>query len=149
MESITEQPLVPVSNDVNDFKALILNHFIIGSDCYSFSPGIFKKPEINLCQKRCLAQATANLFWDRWKQEYLSTLNVCRKWTGQYQNFRVEDLAIISTKDLPCSYWPMGYITELYPGPDGVACSVKLKTKKEEFKQPSALLYLLKGVEWW
>ena len=60
---------------------------------------------------------------------------------------RVGVLVVISTKDLPRSYWPMGRVIEVYPGPDGVARSVKLKTKKGEFIRPSALLYLLKGVE--
>ena len=41
----------------------------------------------------------------------------------------------------------MGRIIEVYPGPDGVVRLVKLKTKKGEFIPPSALLYLLEGVE--
>ena len=53
----------------------------------------------------------------------------------------------MSTKDFPRPYWPMGRITEVYSGPDGVVPSVKLKTKKGEFIRPSALLYFLEGVE--
>ena len=34
----------------------------------------------------------------------------------------------------------MGRIIEVYPSPDGVVRSVKLKTKKGEFIRPSALL---------
>ena len=30
---INQRPIVPVSDDVNDFEALKTNHFIIGSDC--------------------------------------------------------------------------------------------------------------------
>ena len=39
---INQRPIVPVSDDVNVFEALKTNHFIIGSDCYNFSPGVFK-----------------------------------------------------------------------------------------------------------
>ena len=42
----------------------------------------------------------------------------------------------------------MGCIIEVYPGQDGVVRSVKLEKKKGEFIRPSALLYLLKGVDW-
>ena len=84
---INQRPVVPVSDDVNDFEALTTNHFIIGSDCYNFSPGVFEKQEINLRRKWRSVQAATNLFWDRWKREYLSTLNVRRKLTGRYRHF--------------------------------------------------------------
>ena len=74
-------------------------------------------------------------------------LNVRRKWTRQYRNFRVGDLVVISTKDLPRSYWPMGCIIKVYSGPDGLVRLVKLKTKKGKFIQSFALLYLLQSVE--
>ena len=45
---INQRPIAPVSDDVNGFEALTPNHFITGSDCYSFSPGVFEKQEINL-----------------------------------------------------------------------------------------------------
>ena len=144
---INQRSIVPVSDDVNDFEALTPNHFIIGSDCYNFSPGVFEKQEINFCWKWSSVQVAADLFRDRRKREYLSTLNVPRKWTSRYRNFQVGDLVVIPTKDLPRSYWPMGRITEVYPGSDRVVRSVKLKTKKGEFIRPSALLYLLEGVE--
>ena len=41
----------------------------------------------------------------------------------------------------------MGRIIDVYPSPDVVVRSVKLKTKKGEFIRPSALLYLLEGIE--
>ena len=40
MESIISQrPVVPVSDDINGFKALTPDHFISVSDCYNFSSG--------------------------------------------------------------------------------------------------------------
>ena len=48
---INQRPIVPVSDDASDFEVLTTNHFIIESDCYNFSPGVFEKQEINLCRK--------------------------------------------------------------------------------------------------
>ena len=80
---------------------VLQSHFIIGNECYNFSPSIYETQEINLHQKWPLVQAAAKLLWDTWKQEYLPMLNVCRKWSLQYPNFLVGKLVVISTKVLP------------------------------------------------
>ena len=36
----------------------------------------------------------------------------------------------IDTDDLPCSYWPMGHIIDVYLGPDGVVRFSKIESKK-------------------
>ena len=113
VESIINQRLiVHVSDDVNDFEALAPNYFIIESYCYNFSSWVFEKQEINLRRKWCLVHVAANLFWNRWKWEYMPSLNVCRKWAGRYPSLGP---GVISTKDLPCSYRQMGCIIERLP----------------------------------
>ena len=62
-------------------------------------------------------------------------------------SLRVGDLVIISSHDVPRSYWPMGRIIEVYPGRDGVVRSVKLKTSNAELSRPSALLWLLEAAD--
>ena len=62
-------------------------------------------------------------------------------------SLRVGDLVIISSHDVPRSYWPMGRIIEVYPGRDGVVRSVKLKTSNGELSRPSALLCLLEAAD--
>ena len=62
-------------------------------------------------------------------------------------NFRVGDLVIISSHNVPQSYWPMGCIIEVYPGCDSVVRSVKLKTSNGELSRPSALLCLLEAAD--
>ena len=55
---VNHQPIIPVSDDVNDFEALTLDHFIIGTDCYNFSPGVF---EINLHPEMVLGPGCSKL----------------------------------------------------------------------------------------
>ena len=62
-------------------------------------------------------------------------------------SLRVGDLVIISSHDVPRSYWPMGRIIEVYPGRDGVVRSIKLKTSNGELSRPSALLCLLEAAD--
>ena len=86
--------------------------------------------EIDNCRKWRSVQAAVDVFWSRWKKEYLPFLNLGKRWTQKNRNFRVGDLLIISSHDVPRSHWPIGRITEVYPGRDGVRRSVKLKTKR-------------------
>ena len=62
-------------------------------------------------------------------------------------SLRVGDLVIISSHDVPRSYWPMGRIIEVYQGRDGVVRSIKLKTSNGELSRPSALLCLLEAAD--
>ena len=143
--SISNQRLLtPISDDVNDLKAVTPSHFIIGSS-ENTVPGVFNKQEIDYRRKWGSVQAAADLFWNRWKKDYLPSLNLHKKCTQKNRKFRVGDLVIISSNRAPRSHWLMGRIIEVYSGHDGVARSVKLKTSNCELSQPSALLCLLKA----
>ena len=65
VESILNQgPLTPISDDVNDLKALTPSHFI--TDSYENTiPGVFHKQEIDYRRKWKLAQAAVDVFWNR------------------------------------------------------------------------------------
>ena len=70
-------------------------------------------------------------------------LNLRKSWTQKNSNFCVEDLVIISSHNVPRSYWPIRCIIEVHPGRDGVVHSVKLKTSNGELSWLSVLLCLL------
>ena len=145
VESISNQRLsTPISDDVNDLKAVTPSHFIIGSS-ENTVPGVFDKQEIDYRRKWRSVQAAAGLFWNRWKKDYLPSLNLRKKCTQKNRNFRVGDLVIISSNRVPRSHWLMGRIIEVYSGHDGVARSVKLKTSNGELSRTSALLCLLEA----
>ena len=81
------------------------------------------------------------------EEEYLPSLNLPKRCTQKNRSFRVGDLVIISSHDIPRSFWQMGRIIEVYPGRDGVVRSVKLKTSNGEVSRPSALLCLLEAAD--
>ena len=142
VESVLNQmPLTPISDDINNLKGITPSHFIIGS-YENTVPGVFHKQEIDYRRKWILVKAAANVFWIRWKIEYIPSLNLCKRWTQKNRNFCVGGSEIISSHEVPQPYWPMGHIIEVYPGRDGVIRSVKLKTSNGELSRPSALLHL-------
>ena len=70
VESILNQrSLTPISNAVNDLKALAPSHFIIKS-YENTVPGVFHKQEVDTRRKWRSAQAAVDVFWNRWKKEY-------------------------------------------------------------------------------
>ena len=147
MESILNQsPSTPISDYVNDLKALTRSHFIIGS-YKNTVPGVFHKREIDYRRKWRSVQAAVHVFWIRWKKEYLPSLNLRKRWTQKNRNFRVGDLVIISSHDVPRSYWPMGRTIEVYPGRDGVVHSITLKMSNGQLSRSSALLCLLEAAD--
>ena len=143
---LNQRPLTPISDDVNDLKGLPPSQFIIGS-YENTVPGVFHSQEIDYRRKRRSVQAAVDVFWNRWKKEYLPSLNLRKRWTQKISNFRVGDLLIISGHDVPRSYWPMERTIEVYPGRDGVVRSVKLKTSNGELSRPSASLSLLEAAD--
>ena len=86
--TLNQRPLTPISDNVNDLKALTTSHFIIGS-YENTVPGVLHKQEIDYRRKWRSVQAAVDVFWIRWKKEYLPSLNLHKRWTQKNLNFRV------------------------------------------------------------
>ena len=74
------RPLTPVSSDVNDLEALTWNHFLLGDKnvCSPYLPCAEEFVDHRKLFRQ--TQAYANLIWDRFRKEYLPTLNNRPKW---------------------------------------------------------------------
>lgn len=88
-------------------------------------------------------QAATNMFWCRWVREYLPLLTRRKKWLQNSRNFRVGDLVIVQTDNVPRSHWSLARITHVHPGDDGIIRSVQIKTNSGTLTRPTARLRLL------
>ena len=61
------------------------------------------------------------------------------------RNFKKGDLVILQEKNIPRSHWPLGRVTEIYPGRGGVVLIVTLRTPTNEIVRPANKLYLMEG----
>ena len=138
VESIlNKRPQTPISDDIHDFEPITPNHLLIG---YQNDENSFANPThyIKGLQNHCkTVQSCANMFWNCLRNYYLPTITSRTKWTKSEIYLSKIDLVIIRSKDVPRSHWPLGRILDLYPGSDGVVCSVKLKTPNGELIRPS------------
>ena len=54
----------------------------------------------------------------------------------QKKNMRVGDVVLLKEEGVVRGQWPMGRVTEVHPGEDGLVRSVMLKTEKSVFQRP-------------
>lgn len=137
IESIlNSRPLTPISSDSNDLEALTPNHILLQKAGPSFPPGIFHQSDLYIRRRWRQVQYLSNLFWSRWKREYLLLLNHRKKWSVESDHPKFGDLVLISDVSVPRNSWPLGRIVELIKSADGVIRSAKVKTSKGEFHRP-------------
>jgi hypothetical protein len=146
VESIVNSRPLTLLN-INDPESLPLtpNHLLtMKSKVVLPPPGVFQKNDM-YCRKRWRAvQFMANLFWDRWRKEYLSDLQARSKWTAEKRNFEIGDVVLIKDEDTTRNKWPMGVVKNTYPGDDKLVRTVDIKTSTGAvWKRPIHKLVLL------
>ena len=79
-ERKTVDSLTPVSSDVNDVEALTPHHFLLGNRNVCLSYLTCAEEFVDHRKLFRQTQAYANLIWDKFRKEYLPTLNNRQKW---------------------------------------------------------------------
>jgi len=93
-------------------------------------------------------QYLANVFWNRWKREYLQlSLEQRQKWLRPRRNLSVGDSVLIVNEKTPRSLWPIGRVSEVYPDSSGFVRRVKVITQKSTLDRPVSKLCLLEQVK--
>ncbi|XP_043469456.1 uncharacterized protein LOC122503094 [Leptopilina heterotoma] len=60
-------------------------------------------------------------FLNRWSKEYLNQLNVRSKWqVKKPNNITIGTMVLLKEDNVPSLHWPLGRITEVFPGNDGL-----------------------------
>ena len=79
-KTLNARPLTQVSSDATDLEAVTPNHFLLGNKnlCLSYLSGAEQFVDHRKLFRQ--TQAYADLIWDRFRKEYLPTLNSRKKW---------------------------------------------------------------------
>ena len=82
-------------------------------------------------------QAFANLIWDRFRKEYLPTLNNRQKWRSTAnETLKKSDLVWLIKNSDKRRYYNLGRVTETIRGSDGVIRSAKVRMNDGVYKRP-------------
>lgn len=139
---LNSRPLTPLSADPNDLQALSPAHFLIGEPLTALPESPLHEQPTSRLRHFQLVQAFHQRIWHRWQQEYLHTLLQRRKWTKSPPNLQVNDLVLLQTPTPPLT-WPLGRITAVHPGDDGIVRVVEVTTATGTFKRPVVKVFPL------
>jgi hypothetical protein len=68
--------------------------------------------------------------------EWLPSLNTRRKWHSTSRDFRVNDVVLVVSPELPRGQWKLGTVVRTYPGRDGHVRVVDLQIGKAVMTRP-------------
>ncbi len=75
------RPITTVSGDPTDLEPLTPSHILTRRSQVTLPPpGVFQRADIYMRKRWCRVQHLANLFWSRWKKEYLVLLQNRQNW---------------------------------------------------------------------
>ena len=99
------------------------------------------------CSRKRLRQAQllSNHYWKRWLREYIPSLQERQTWHKTQKNLADGDLVLIAEDNVPRNQWPIGRVTHVFPGPDGLVRSMEVKAKGSTYKRPITKICLLEG----
>lgn len=124
--TVNSRPLTGISDDPSDLQPLTPAHLLLGRPCgLRPPPGDYVNDTYSRKRWRRV-QHYAQLFWSRWKKEFMRVNQSRSKWTQKQPNVKVGDVVIFE-RDAPRGQWPLALVTEAKPGPDGLVRTVTLK----------------------
>ena len=100
------RPLVPVSSDPDMPAVLTPAMLLTQMSAVSAPSGNFQMADLHRKQWKHI-QCLANTFWKRWRRDYLSTLQGCRKWTDERPNVKVGDVVLLKDSQSRRNEWPV------------------------------------------
>ena len=133
---LNSRPLTPLLKDSEGLEVLTPGHFLIGKPLTALPDPIESCQPITILRRWNLCQRLTNHFWNRWSQEYLTTLNRLSKWKNPTQNVQVDDIVCLRDEPTIPTKWPLARITEVHPGRNGYVRVVTVRTPKGSYKRP-------------
>ncbi|XP_014679586.1 PREDICTED: uncharacterized protein LOC106819473 [Priapulus caudatus] len=95
------------------------------------SPGKLVKEDLYLRKRWRWVQHLTNLFWTRWRKEYLHALQTRSTWQRPQRNVEVGDIVILADDGVR-SNWRTARIVEAFRSEDGLVRKAKLLMSTSE-----------------
>ena len=136
-------PLTRNSSSPNDDEPLTPSHFL------NIRPTVNLPPEMvddsdKFSQKQWRqVQLLANHYWKRWLTEYIPSLQERQKWHKTQRNLQTGELVLIADDNVPRHQWPIGRVTNVFPGSNGLVRSVEVRAKGPTYRRPITKICLL------
>ena len=140
---LNSRPLISTTSHSTDgITILTPGHFLIGRELQAYPETVIHS-DISIHRRWNLCQAMTHHFWRRWSSEYLQHLQRANKWRKPKPNLQPGDVVIMKDDNVFTNHWPMGRITSVFPGRDGLVRAADVKTSTIVLRRPVAKLVLI------
>ena len=142
---VNSRPLTTDTSEPNHVALSPIQLLTLKSKVVLPPPGVFQKEDLYCKRRWRQVQHLANLFWSRFRKEYLQNLQLRNKWNHPKRNFMVNDIVLLRDSAVGRQQWPMAKVTKTFPGSDGLVRSVELKVPSatKTLKRPIQKIVLL------
>jgi len=128
MAVVNSRPLVAMSSDPSE-EPPTPNHLITMKAAAPLPPpGHFVKEDIYARKRWCRVQYLTEQFWNRWRKEYVLSLNERHKWSRARRNVQIGDIVLLMDDNAHRMQWPRGKVVDTELSDDGLVRRVKVKT---------------------
>ena len=145
---VNSRPLTAISDCPDDFQPLSPSQLLTMKEGGAHPPpGIFLEGHVYGRKRWRRVQYLANLFWSRWKREYVHLLQPRSKWNKATRNLQAGDIVIVADDLTPRGNWPLGRIADVIFAKDGLVRSVSVQTSTSSYRRPVTKYVLVLPVE--
>ncbi|XP_065926153.1 uncharacterized protein [Magallana gigas] len=146
---MNSRPICPISTDPEDPVIISPSMLLTQKD---FSVDLMRVDFHNIKDMYVSqwkhVQYLSNMFWKRWRDEYLQSLQVRRKWQNNQPDLKTGDVVLMRDPTVHRGQWPLGLVTRVFPSQnDGKVRTVEVRIlrdgKRVTFVRPITELVLL------
>lgn len=140
---LNSRPIIPLSDDPKDLEMLTNGHILIGRPLIAMPQRNIVDVPISRLKRWDMLVRSQQRFWDQWSQEYLHQLQARTKNFKQTTPISIGQVVLVEKEDFPPYQWPLGRITDIFPGKDGVTRVASIKTINGIIERPALKLAIL------
>ncbi|XP_066261262.1 uncharacterized protein [Euwallacea similis] len=125
---LNSRPLMPISNDINDYAPLTPAHFLIGDSLASLPQPDYQNAVISRLSHYERLQQLQQHFWNSWSRDYLTNLQTRCKWKNTVdKTIDIGALVLLVEHNTAPLRWILARVVELHEGKDHVIRVVSVR----------------------
>lgn len=132
---LNSRPLCLLSSEPNP-EVLTPAHFLMATPLQYLPATDTSNEKLSIVNRKRLLDQLVDSYWRKWRLEYLQTLQGRQKWYKMESSLQIGTVVLLNQDNTPPLHWPLGVVTEVHPGSDGVVRVATVKTAMGTYKRP-------------